>query len=122
MIDAKNLHYNRPMFTDQVMPKGELTLDPLCHACWYYMMLAQQNKLKVGDGPESQIISYDTWSADRPLWQNKNYKAIAKSVAVIYGCESPEDFLKFIGPCLREARRLGIQFDEEICYPWKSDN
>src|SRR5690606_9462750 len=122
MIDKKNLHYDRPMYLDQVIPKGELTLDPLCHACWYYLMLAQKNKMKVGDGPESQIIVMDTWSSDKPLWREKRYKAIAKSVAMIYGCESPEDFLKFIGPCLREAQRLGIQFDEEICYPWKSEN
>lgn len=123
MIDPKHLHYNRPMFMDQVMPKGELTLDPLCHACWYYLMLAQKNRLLVGEGPESQTILYDTQSSEeRPLWMNKQYKSIAKSVAIIYGCESPEDFLKFIVPCLREARRLGIQFDEEICYPWKSVN
>src|SRR3546814_18983150 len=77
----KHLHYDRPIFTDQVMPKGELTLEPLCHACWYYLMLAQKNKEQVGKGPESQIITVDTWSSEKPLWHEKRYKAIAKSVA-----------------------------------------
>src|SRR3546814_5147035 len=61
----KHLHYDRPIFTDQVMPKGELTLEPLCHACWYYLMLAQKNKEQVGKGPESQIITVDTWSSEK---------------------------------------------------------
>src|SRR3546814_1545994 len=74
----KHLHYDRPIFTDQVMPKGELTLEPLCHACWYYLMLAQKNKEQVGKGPESQIITVDTWSSEKPLWHEKRYKAIAK--------------------------------------------
>src|SRR3546814_14702910 len=67
----KHLHYDRPIFTDQVMPKGELTLEPLCHACWYYLMLAQKNKEQVGKGPESQIITVDTWSSEQPLWHEK---------------------------------------------------
>src|SRR3546814_17079387 len=67
----KHLHYDRPIFTDQVMPKGELTLEPLCHACWYYLMLAQKNKEKVGKGPASQIITVDTWSSETPLWHEK---------------------------------------------------
>src|SRR3546814_13846836 len=94
----------RATITDTLFPYTTL-FRSLCHACWYYLMLAQKNKEQVGKGPESQIITVDTWSSEKPLWHEKRYKAIAKSVAIIYGCDSPEDFLKFIGPCLREAQR-----------------
>src|SRR3546814_15238818 len=86
----KHLHYDRLIFTDQVMPKGELTLEPLCHACWYYLMLAQKNKEQVGKGPESQIITVDTWSSEKPLCHAQRYKEISKRVTTIYGCHSPE--------------------------------
>src|SRR3546814_10480644 len=80
----KHLHYDRPIFTDQVMPKGELTLEPLCHACWYYLMLAQKNKEQVGKGPESQIITVDTWSSEKPLRSEEHTSELQSLMRISY--------------------------------------
>lgn len=119
MSDMK-LNYNRPFFEDQVMPKGELTLDMACHACWYYAMLATKNMMRVGRGPEDQIITYDAENNERAQFENKNYVAIAKSVGIIYGI-SPEEFLRFEDRVRKEGRRLlDIDFADEIFMPLKN--
>lgn len=111
------LNYNRPMFTDQVEPHGRLTMDIRTHACWYYAMLAQKNRVLYGDGPSTQIITYDAENNERAVFLNKNYKAIAKSVAIIYGLESPDEFLRYRPLIEAEATRLGITLDDEIFRP-----
>lgn len=118
-MDKKDLHYERPVFLDQVMPHGELNLDKGAHACWYYAMLATKNQLRVGRGPEDQIITYDAENNERAQFENKNYVAIAKSVAIIYGFETPAEFLNYEDMVRREGRRLGIEFSDEIFDPLK---
>src|SRR3546814_9403719 len=49
--------------TDTLFPYTTLVRS-LCHACWYYLMLAQKNKEQVGKGAESQIITVDTRSEE----------------------------------------------------------
>lgn len=116
-MDKKDLHYNRPMFEDQMIPKGHLTMDIRSHACWYYACLAEKNRLRVGRGPEDQIITYDAENNERAVYENKNFKAIAKSVATIYGLESPDEFLRFRPVVEQEAQRLDITFGDEIWRP-----
>lgn len=116
-METKDLHYNRPMFQDQMIPHGCLTFDIRSHACWYYAMLAQKNAIRYGTGPESQIITYDAENNERAVFLDKNYKHIAKSVAIIYGFESPDEFLRFQPVVEREAERLGISFNDEIWRP-----
>lgn len=119
-MDDLKLNYDRPFFEDQVMPKGELNLDMAAHACWYYTMLALKNMIRVGRGPEDQIITYDAYNNERVQYMNKNYEAIAKSVGIIYGM-SPEDFLKYEDMARREARRLlHIEIADEIFAPLKN--
>ena len=121
MVDRKDLHYNYPMFADQTIPNGELTLDKACHACWYYAMLATKNKELVGSGIHDQIITVDTHSNETVLWRNKNYMNLAKSVCIMYGLETPEEFLQFADVILKEGQRNGIEFAMEIFLPWKDN-
>lgn len=116
--DKKQLHYERPFFSEHSVENGGfLTHDIRAHACWYYAMLAQKNKQVVGDSIEDQIITYDTTSSEKPLWRNKNYSALAKSVALIYGLESPDVFLAAKEMVIQEGSRCKITFDDEIWRP-----
>lgn len=111
--DKKHLHYDQMIFVDQIEPKGLLTRDPRCHACWWYAMLAQKNKAEVGDRLEDQIIVYDTGST-APLWMDKNYEKIARSVAIQYGLESPEEFLRYRAVVWAEGKRLDMDLTEVL--------
>lgn len=120
MIEAKYLRYEYPMFVDQIIPNGLLTRDVECHACWNFAMLAQKQLELAGD-IETQIIEYDTHSSDMPLWRNPNTEKIARSVAIIYGLESPADFLKYYNVVMQEGRRLGIEFAIQIFFPTRDN-
>ncbi len=96
-------------FRDHVAPTGYLTHDMACHACWYYFMLATNAKTAVGKGPEDQIIEYNAESlTDVPLWQDTHFNQQAKSVAFLYGLESPDEMFKFWPNVKMECFRLGF--------------
>lgn len=119
-MDDIKLNYDRPFFEDQVMPKGELSLDMRAHACWYYAMLATKNMMRVGRGAEDQIITYDALNNERAVYEQKRYEEIAISVGIIYGY-SPDEFLAFEDMVRKEGRRLlGIEFADEIFQPKKN--
>lgn len=113
MIDAKDLHYEYKMFVDQIEPNGLLTRDPACHACWWYAMLAEKNRQMVGKKLTDQIIIYNVGETP-PLWMDKNYEKIARSVAIQYGLDSPEDFLRYRAVAWAEGARLGMDLTEVL--------
>jgi hypothetical protein len=113
----KELKFNYPFFTDQVEPKGRLLIDKRCHACWFYFMLATKNKNVVGKGPEDQIIEVDP-GLETPLWMDLRYDQIARSVAMIYSLESPDEFLPYFEIVEKEANRLGFEVPFEIVTPF----
>lgn len=86
----------RPMFfVDLISPRGFLTPEPACHACWYFYMLAEKARQAVGRGPEDQILetneeSDTNLSITWPLWMDLRYNEQAKSIALLYGLESPD--------------------------------
>lgn len=108
MSDEPHIAYEWPLFEDSLEPTGYLPLDKRAHACLYYLKLAMRSKLAVGRGPESQIITYTAGQA-APLWMDLEYENIARSVAIIYGLESPEEFLRFRAVVWAEAVRLGAR-------------
>lgn len=87
------VNYEYPMFSDYVEPKGALAINKESHACFYYLMLALKARGLVGDGIDSQIIQYRVGET-APEWMESRDEELAKSVAIIYGLESPEAFLK----------------------------
>lgn len=96
-------------FKDHLPPEGYLTEDMACHACWYYFMIATNAKAGVGKGPEDQTIEYNAEAmTDVPLWRDKYYNQQAKSIAFLYGLESPDAMFKFWPNVKMECFRLGF--------------
>ena len=107
------LHYDRPYFLDYSFPHGLLHLTPGCQACWYYAMLATKNK----QVNESQMLTEDTWTGETEAAVEKRYDQLARSVAIIYGLDSPDDFLRYRWLVERQAQSLGFELPEEIWRP-----
>lgn len=107
------VNYEYPMFENYIVPNGVLTLDKRCHACFYYGMLAQKARNLAGAGPESQIISYKVGETP-PEWMESRDEELARSIAILYGLESPDDFLRFSKEAWGQAHVLGIDIDEEV--------
>lgn len=102
MTDAKiNITY--PVFPDHTTPTGALPNERGAQACWYFYLLAQKNKEKVGDSIEDQfgLLEGDPW-------HTKHYEQIARTVAMIYQLESPAEFAKFWRYVQQEAYVCGL--------------
>lgn len=95
--------FNPPRFVDNIRPKGFLTDDPRAHACWYFYVLAQKQFEKVGDSTEDQF-----GILEGNLWMDRHYVQTARTVAMIYGLESPDEFAKAWDEVGLEAARLGL--------------
>lgn len=89
-------------FTDHTVPFGVLPNHPGAQACWYFYLLAQKNKEQVGSGPEDQIL------LEGEMWMDKHYVQIARSVALLYQLESPDEFAKFWKEVKQEAWICGL--------------
>lgn len=76
-------------FPDHTTPKGRLPKDMRAQACWYYYLLAQKLKEKVGDSIDDQF-----GLLDGELWMDKRYEQLARTVAMIYQLDSPDEFLR----------------------------
>lgn len=108
----KRLNYEYPFFEEYLQPKGALTIDRACHACFYYAMLAW--KARGNAGPiDSQIIQYKVGEAI-PAWRESRDAEIAQSVAIIYALESPEKFLEYKKEAWHQARLLGVTLPADI--------
>lgn len=89
-----NLNYQYPFFEDLVEPNGALTLDRRSHACWYYTVLAMRARGLHAGGIENQIIQVRVGDENDTHWHESRDEEIARSVAIIYGLKSPDEFLK----------------------------
>lgn len=108
----KRLNYEFPYFEDYIEPKGALTLDRASHACFYFAMLAW--KARGNAGPiDSQIIQYKVGETP-PEWRESRTEEIARSVAIIYALESPQEFLKFKRQAWYQAKLLGLELPVDI--------
>lgn len=109
-----NLHYDYPFFEDLVEPNGALTLDRRSHACWYYTKLAMRARAIHAGGIENQQIVYKVGETP-PNWHESRDEEIARSVAIIYGLESPDEFLKFKKQAWTQAKIFfGLEVDLSI--------
>jgi hypothetical protein len=92
-MNEMKIQYEYPFFEDYVEPKGALAINKESHACFYYAMLAAKARALVGSGIDSQIIQYKVGETP-PEWLESRDEELARSIAIIYGLESPEAFLK----------------------------
>lgn len=113
-VGGLNLHYDYPMYVDYIQPNGALTLDRRSHACFHYTKLAMRARQLAGNGPESQMIQYKV-GEQPPEWMESRDEEIARSVAIMYGLESPDEFLKFKKEAWTQATVfLGLPVESEI--------
>ena len=83
------INYSYPFYTDHTVSQGGyLTFDKRTHALFNYYLLCQKLLEKAGQSIDDQI------RYDDAAWLDKPYANIAKSVAIRYGLDSPDDFLK----------------------------
>lgn len=111
-----NLHYDYPIYTQLIQPNGSLTMDKECHACFYYTILAMKARSLHAGGIQNQIIEYRVGAslAEMPQWHESRDEEIARSVALIYGLESPDEFLKFKKEAWHQATQLGVNVEPAI--------
>jgi len=109
----KRIAYEYPYFEEYLEPHGALTIERECHACFYYGMLAHKARLMAGSGPESQTIVYKVGDT-LPTWLTPRDAEIARSVALMYVLDSPEQFLRFKKNAWVQAKMLGVEIDPVV--------
>lgn len=95
--------FNAPVFPDHTQPTGYLSRDTRAQACWHFYTLAQLQKEKVGNSTEDQFGLLDD-----QLWMDTHYVQTARSVALIHGLKSPDEFAKAWSEVRQEAERAGL--------------
>lgn len=91
---TNKINFNYPVYPDLTEPDGFLPRDRRAQACWYFYTIAQLAKETIGESIDDQIILEDE------LWMDKQYEQQARTVALMYQLESPDEFLRFF-PCVR---------------------
>lgn len=109
------LHYQYPIYSDFIQPNGALTLDKRSHACFYYTVLAMRSLALYAGGIDNQRIQVETGREHEVPWHESRFEEIARSVALLYQLESPDEFLKFKKEAWTQAVVfLGRQVDSRI--------
>jgi hypothetical protein len=90
-------------FPDHTKPAGLLPHDKGAQACWYFYVLAQKQKEKVGESIDDQF-----GLLEGDMWMDKRYEQTARTVAMLYQLESPDDFLKYFDVVAQEAQRCDL--------------
>lgn len=91
------------VFAEHTVPLGALTREPREQACWWFYVLAEKIRVKVGKSTEDQF-----GLLEGELWMDKEYERVAYTVALQYGLESPDEFAKAWPEVIREALRCGM--------------
>jgi hypothetical protein len=89
-------------YPSHTVPYGALPDEKGAQACWFFYTRAQAMKEKVGDSTEDQIL------LEGELWMDKRYVELARSVALVYGLDSPDEFAKFWQYVQQEAYVCGL--------------
>lgn len=112
---GRALHYEYPMYEDMIQPNGALTLDKRSHACFTYTKLAMRARALHNGGIENQIIQVRVGDENETPWHESRDEEIARSVAIMYGLESPDEFLRFKKEAWVQATQfLGLPVAIEI--------
>lgn len=107
MRDEPRITFHYEVYPDHTEPKGFLPDDKRAQACWFFYTRAQITKEIVGDSIDDQIITDDS------EWMDARYESIARTVAMMYGLPSPDEFMKFWPYVIKEAARHGLPIPSE---------
>lgn len=103
-----NVRMTPPRFVSHLRHMGGLLPDqPGAHACFYYCRTAMQMLKAVRDGADYQ------GEIDHQNMLNN----LARSVALMYRLDSPDDFLAFLDYVKAEALRLELEWNVAIEKP-----
>lgn len=94
-------------FVEHSAPKGALPNVKEAQACWYYVMCAHKNLAEHTEGAvyEGELD---------PL---NNITNILVSICFQYGVDDPDDVLKHMGACIKEAARCNFEWDSRVERP-----
>ena len=106
-IPVTRMHFQFNVYPEHTQPNGFLTEDRACQAIWYYYLIAMTARSKIGKSIDDQIIEYKVGQA-APLWKDKRFNQQFKSVAMMYGLESPDEMIPFWPNVKLEARSKGM--------------
>lgn len=98
-----HIKFNPPSYPDNTEPLGYLSKDSRAQACWMFYTLAQKQLEMTGDSIDDQF-----GILEGNLWMDRHYVQTARTVAMIYGLESPDEFAKAWDDVRAEARNLGL--------------
>jgi hypothetical protein len=105
----KELRLRYPIYPDLTIPNGALTPDLGCQACWTFYVGAESNRLSAGNSISEQMIEVVADDEGSMPWMNKQYENLARSIAMLYGLESPDDFQKFWPLVTIQCLAMGYQ-------------
>jgi hypothetical protein len=97
------INFNRPTYPDNTQPKGFLSDDVRAQACWHFYTLAEKQRETVGDSIDDQF-----GLLEGNLWMDRHYIQTARTVAMIHGLESPDEFAKAWNEVRLEAARCKL--------------
>lgn len=98
-----------PRYMSHITQAGGALPDvPGAHACWHYCRLSIRALEKVDYGAEYE----------GELDHTNMINNIARSVAMLYRLDSPDDFLKFMPLVRMEAMKWELLWDERIVAPY----
>lgn len=103
----KNVDFRPPRFVSHIAPSGLLPDVAGAHACWYYCRCAIQSLKRVDQGADY---------ANEVDHQNMLHN-LARSVALLYRLDSPDNFLIFLDFVKAEALIHQLEWDERIESP-----
>lgn len=97
------------MFESRLIQNGGLLpAEKGAHACWYFCRIAVGHLERFDEG-----AIYE----GEPDPSNGLFN-VAKGVALAYDLDSPDDFLKFMSVCRKEAIRSGLHWDSRLEDPF----
>ncbi len=97
-----------PKFMSHITSAGGFLPDlPGAHACWYYCRMATESLKKIKQGADYQ----------GELDHIDMFNNLARSVALLYRLDSPDDFLLFMPYVEAEAMRMDLYLDPVIKTP-----
>ena len=105
----RKLELRPPRFVSHIAENGgALPDEPGAHACWYYCRIAIKSMKDVDDGAQYE----------GELDHTNMLNNLARSVAMLYRLDSPDDFLKFMPLVRMEAMKWELVWDERIVAPY----
>ncbi len=86
-----------------------MSRDKRAQACWHFYTLAEKQREKVGSSTDDQF-----GLLEGNLWMDTHYVQTARSVAMIHGLTSPDEFAKAWHEVKAEAARVGLPIPHPV--------